>query len=483
MPLREVTFDAPEYQADGTFAVHHFKYQMQKDQSWKIYRDEKLNQSLPEGYRLIKSLRCGICSTDLARRFLPYPLPQILGHEVIGEWNGEKVAVDINASHKALGHQSRQCPYCENGLPTHCPVRLTLGINQLPGGFAPYFLAPAHGLHKAPSSWPVNNLTLIEPLAAAIHALKASRPQSSDKVAVVGPRKLGMLLIAALNDFRRRENLDFSIYAVLKHKHFSDLALAMGADKCELTQNIEHQHDLFDLVFDTSGAIQGFSNAMQWATREVHLKSTHGQPVGEMKNLTALVVDELSLAVYKGSNLNMHWHAEIPARKIKNVFLSSGLSANTRQQISSQHPTIHFHHLSTDEAFRKLNQSWHPQGSTFPAFDAAVVSSIKEADQIIRPDSSREYSIVRPRGFIFFHENSATHDIAVPFNYIFSGVQIKSSRCGSFTEAIQFIERNPSLQDIITEQIIQHEEKLEVIEEAFVKARDRKNIKVVVNTA
>ncbi len=53
-------------------------------------------------------------------------------------------AVEINASHTAIGSPAAgDCPLCAGGLPTHCPDRLVLGIDRLPGGFGPWVLAPA----------------------------------------------------------------------------------------------------------------------------------------------------------------------------------------------------------------------------------------------------------------------------------------------------------------------------------------------------
>jgi D-arabinose 1-dehydrogenase-like Zn-dependent alcohol dehydrogenase len=32
----------------------------------------------------LKNRYCGICTTDLKRHCLPFPLPQIIGHEIVG---------------------------------------------------------------------------------------------------------------------------------------------------------------------------------------------------------------------------------------------------------------------------------------------------------------------------------------------------------------------------------------------------------------
>ncbi|MEZ5366567.1 MAG: hypothetical protein R2748_30570 [Bryobacterales bacterium] len=77
---------------------------------------------------MLRSERCGVCSTDLARRFLPFPLPQITGHEVVAlDEHGTRYAVEINAPPIARGVET-DCPFWCRLMPNHCPDRLVLGI-------------------------------------------------------------------------------------------------------------------------------------------------------------------------------------------------------------------------------------------------------------------------------------------------------------------------------------------------------------------
>ena len=79
----EISFEAYEYQADGTLTPAQYAYDGSQASGWTVKRDGKPVLNLGPGYRLLRSARCGVCSTDLARRFLPFPLPQITGHEVV----------------------------------------------------------------------------------------------------------------------------------------------------------------------------------------------------------------------------------------------------------------------------------------------------------------------------------------------------------------------------------------------------------------
>jgi threonine dehydrogenase-like Zn-dependent dehydrogenase len=211
-----VSFDTLEYTAAGALEPARLAYDGDENRGWEITRNGSPWLELGAGYRLMRSVACGVCSTDLARRFLPFPLPQVTGHEVIAvDDKGARFAVDINASHRARQIET-DCPFCRGGLSNHCPERLVLGIHGLPGGFAPWFLAPVGALKAIPASVPTENAVLIEPLAAAQNAMRSIEIRERDVVAVLGPRKLGMLVIAALSAYRRRAGIDFKIVALAR---------------------------------------------------------------------------------------------------------------------------------------------------------------------------------------------------------------------------------------------------------------------------
>jgi threonine dehydrogenase-like Zn-dependent dehydrogenase len=193
-----VSFDTVEYTASGALEAVQLGYDGDENRGWTITRNGSGWLELGAGYRLMQSVACGVCSTDLARRFLPFPLPQVTGHEVIAlDDNAERFAVGINASHRARQIEA-DCPFCRSGLANHCPDRLVLGIHDLPGGFAPWFLAPVGALRRIPSSVSTENAVLIEPLAAALNAVQSIEIRQGDRVAVLGPRKLGMLVVDEL---------------------------------------------------------------------------------------------------------------------------------------------------------------------------------------------------------------------------------------------------------------------------------------------
>ncbi|MGB0580950.1 MAG: alcohol dehydrogenase catalytic domain-containing protein, partial [Limisphaerales bacterium] len=232
-----VSFSAPEYQADGSFANADYEFNGATERGWRILRNGAPHLELGAGYRLLETQSCGVCSTDLARQFLPFPLPQITGHEVLAtDENGSRFVVEINASHLARGLKT-DCPFCNGRLHTHCPERIVLGIHDLPGGFGPFVLAPVEAVIPLPEMIPDSAGVLVEPLAAAIHAVDMVVPKEGETVAVLGPRRLGMLVVAALGAWRESLNRDFEILALARHQHLLDLSLEVGATKARFVDN------------------------------------------------------------------------------------------------------------------------------------------------------------------------------------------------------------------------------------------------------
>jgi D-arabinose 1-dehydrogenase-like Zn-dependent alcohol dehydrogenase len=137
-----VEFEGLEYHASDRVQSARYAMEGSSAEGWRITRNGSDHLLLGPGYRLLRTDRCGVCSTDLDRRFLPFPLPQIIGHELIAlDADSRRHVIEINASHRARGLDT-DCPFCAAGLATHCPDRRVLGIHDLPGGFGPWVLAP-----------------------------------------------------------------------------------------------------------------------------------------------------------------------------------------------------------------------------------------------------------------------------------------------------------------------------------------------------
>jgi len=460
-----ITFDAPEYQSDGSFELAAYSFEGSVDAGWRIARGAKPHLSLPAGYRLLRVERCGVCSTDLARRFLPFPLPQITGHELVArDSDGQRFVVEINASHRARGVLDA-CAFCDNGLSTHCPDRLVLGIHDLPGGFGPWILAPRDAAIGVPQGVPDSALVLVEPFAAALHAVDCVKPRAGDTIAVLGPRRLGMLVIAALRAVRNESGQDFRILALSRHPELSALAKKLGAtDAIEVEGNADALPDeLADVVIDTTGNPDALDLAARLARREVHLKSTHGREASGLCHLTECVVDEIGLARLDEADPPIALAGGRPAV----AWLVAGEPPEWLQNVADVHRS---------RSARAALAWFEDHGRPLPRADAAVVAGASGVDEALRPDATREVSLVRPRGVVLVRDGrgSALLEAIVGRN-----LRLTSSRCGDFGRALRLMQADPSLHGI-GDELITHRFGVDHIGEAFAVAATPACIKAVI---
>lgn len=465
----EINFSTKEYTSEDSFQDTEYRFKGSAEDGWVIERNRSHYLTLDKGYRLLKTKVCGVCSTDLDRRFLPFPLPQIIGHEVIAEdvESGEKFAVEINDTDAAKGKKPEDI-FCTSGIPTHQPDRMVLGIDRLPGGFGPYILSPVN------AAVPIGNVpemtaVLTEPFAAALQAVIASPPVNGTEVAVLGPRRLGSLLIAALNAYRNSSGKNFKIAALARHSHLLELASELGADilydlrtapKKELQRR-------FSIVYDTTANPEGFLTAMEYSSAEVHLKSTNGQTVSGLKKMTEAVVDELSILPFSEENLHFSWDSP----KVRNERIYIADSKFEHPSLKSfrtyrKTPTEAFDLIRSDEFAGRL-----------PRFDLCIASSLQDIDSVIRPKTDSEESLLRPRGAVLFTGKTDGNPL---LDFLMKGGRIRTSRCGDFHLALKLLSENPVLAEKMRERMITHEFSSGEIEKAFAQAKESSSVKVIV---
>jgi threonine dehydrogenase-like Zn-dependent dehydrogenase len=228
------SFRAFEYQQDTSFAECEMRLSGDTEQGWRIERNGQLWLELGPGYRLLRTRRCGVCSTDLDRHFLPFALPQITGHELVAsDEQGRRYVVEINATRASRGVDTDNV-WRRAGLDTHDPERIVLGIHDLPGGFSPWILVPVEAALEIPPELPDETAVLAEPFAAVLHGVNMLQLRPGDRVAVLGPRRLGLLAIAALAGARRKTRIAFEIEAWSRHEELGALAVELGADRARL---------------------------------------------------------------------------------------------------------------------------------------------------------------------------------------------------------------------------------------------------------
>ena len=408
-----VTFTAQEYQADGTIRPARYAFAGTSTDGWEVRRDGQPHLRVGPGYRLLAVSHCGICSTDLARRHLPFPLPQVTGHEVVGrDEAGGAVVVEINASHAARALPVAQwCAACRGGMPTHCPDRLVVGIHDLPGGFAPWLLAPLHAVRPVPAALSPATATLVEPFAAALAAVRALPLAAADRVLVLGPGRLGSLVVAALAAWRRRVDGRFAIAAAGRRPDALARARALGADEA---LPLEHATPA-DVVVEATGSPDGLALALRLARREVHVKSTTGQPTLGLAHLTELVVDEVALVPWRPD-------LPLPADAATAVLLDG--PADARRALARAGLRI----------VGPAETASLPLGGA----DLAVATTCAEVDAILRPRRGVERGLVRPRGTILLAAGARPPDGLVAALRD-GGLRLGSTRCGDFDAALDIL--------------------------------------------
>eukprot|EP01124_Arcella_intermedia_P032639 TRINITY_DN7642_c0_g1_i1.p1 TRINITY_DN7642_c0_g1~~TRINITY_DN7642_c0_g1_i1.p1 ORF type:complete len:514 (+),score=117.29 TRINITY_DN7642_c0_g1_i1:52-1542(+) len=485
-----------EYQKSGEFKKVPYRYICHPDRTWSIERDGEIILNLSSAYQLVKPIYCGICTTDLTRQKMRFGLPLITGHEVVGyaEMDGRNVpvAVEINTSCKSkaipLEEYCRYCKSDEPGLDRQCTDRLTLGIDTLPGGFGYFLLAPSHSLVKIDPKLPLRQALLWEPFAAALQAVQNTPfERGFMNVAVLGPRKLGQMIISALvglRNIKSEELSEMKITAIGRHQKVLALAKELGADETiDNTHLSKEQLPKFHIVYDCTGTMEGLETALQIATKIVHLKSTSGAVGLGMANLTPMVIDEISILPCIEKNLSFRWPSELKERKNNFIYLSPLIHiSNLFKFFPKVIETCKVFQLSVPLAFEKVKSNeLLKMGSTYPHFDLAIVSTLEEADQLIRP-TNENTSIVRPRGAILIFPLFKKKEDSILYEAIISNsLEIRTSRCGDAQFALQVLSNNLDLASKMEQLIITHQYDLQQINEAFQIAKSDHCIKAIIS--
>ena len=273
--------------------------------------------------------KAGICGTDLAiaSGHLRAKTPLVLGHEIFGTVRSaprgrsdllEKRAVtEINIS-------CGQCAYCKMGLSTHCQGVEALGIDR-DGGFAEYVSTRVENVHLVPDSISDEEAVFTEPLAAAIQLTKVCPVVPDSTWAVVGPGRMGLLVLQVLKQHDPR------VLVAIGHEGKKlEMARQLGArafapkdavNALELTGGVK-----FDNVVEATGTPEGLSQAMDMVRPRgtVHVKSTHGLPV--QFDATKVAVDELRI---QGSRCGPFDEA---------IALLGSRAVNVKQMITHRYP-------------------------------------------------------------------------------------------------------------------------------------------------
>ena len=260
------------------------------------------------GEAIIQVQHAGICGTDLAIFHGDYPiqLPHVCGHEFMGQvtktgegvdpkWIGKPVTAEINNTCLAYGKNSL-CSACKKGVPSHCQTRTVTGIINHSGAFADEVKVAAGTLHEIPSNVDPLIATLTEPLAAALQTFVMSPMQKDDTLVVIGPGRLGILIIFAAS-LKGIETI-----AISRSEKKRNRAIQFGAqyaftpeDAMAKVYNATEGLGA-EIVVDTTGNPDGITQALKLVRPQgtIACKTTCGLPATGL-DMTKLVVDEIKL--------------------------------------------------------------------------------------------------------------------------------------------------------------------------------------------
>ena len=244
----------------------------------------------PSGEALVRVLKAGICNTDLelARGYLNFA--GVPGHEFVGvveqaagreDLIGRRVAGEINA---ACG----DCDTCRANRATHCPNRTTLGIARRDGAFADYLTLPFENLHVLPAVVSDDQAIFVEPLAAACEIPEQVKLRPTDRVALIGDGKLGLLCAQVL----ALTGCDLIVVG----RHPDKLQILERRSIQTTTDFAAIAPASLDVVVEATGTPGGFELARKIVRPRgsIVLKSTYAGEALPV-NLTMIVVDEITL--------------------------------------------------------------------------------------------------------------------------------------------------------------------------------------------
>ncbi len=223
------------------------------------------------GEVLVRVSACGICGSDLNIFHRAPPVPRFwAGHEISGvvEETGRNVSgirTGARVCVSPLIHCGR-CAACSAGRENLCKEGSFISCDS-PGGFAGFVTVPASNVFELPGDLGLDDAVLVEPLAAAIHAVGMGGPVAGKRALVMGAGTLGLLITGVLSIIGASQVTVLGRYGFQR-----ELALEMGANKAveslfspghgtgghdDGPAENEDDGKPFDIVFDTTGGFGG----------------------------------------------------------------------------------------------------------------------------------------------------------------------------------------------------------------------------------
>lgn len=232
---------------------------------------------LKDGWALVRVKAACVCSSDIPRIFQKgtYHFPTIPGHEFCGIV--ERVA---NEKDSALVGRNvgvfplipcKKCKSCQKEQYEMCESYDYLGSRR-DGGFAEYVAAPVWNLLPLPEGISLEEASMMEPLAVALHAVKKLQIKPNESVGIIGT---GMIGFAAAQWAKAQGAGKVTVIG----RSIAKKALLGENSNTEYMLESELKDGLFDKVLEAVGTSSAICNAIR-ATNAGGITVLMGNPAG-----------------------------------------------------------------------------------------------------------------------------------------------------------------------------------------------------------
>lgn len=240
----------------------------------KILEEIELPYPAPpaEDEVLLKVIRVSICGTDLHayngnQPFFSYP--RILGHEIAAS----VVQVGRQVTHVQVGDLCTIEPYRNQVIDqavrrgkTNCGKQMTVfGVHE-DGAMREYFTYKAANVHPV-VGLELDQLSLIEPLAIASHALERADIQTDDTVLIIGAGPIGYGIVA----IARLLGVQIAVLEVSPHRasiikhHFPEVHVLLHSDTIHQDLETIFEGELPTIILDATGNRQSMESTFEYA--------------------------------------------------------------------------------------------------------------------------------------------------------------------------------------------------------------------------
>ena len=248
--------------------------------AWQLQEPKKfisIDKSPPPkpgvGEALVKTLRMGICGTDIScflGKFPFFDYPRIPGHEL----GVEVLDIGEGVKHVKPGDRCSVEPYlncgschaCDKGHGNCCENLKVFGV-MMDGGLCEQSVIKAEKLHSS-AQLSAEQLALVETLAIGCHASDRGAPSKDEHILVIGAGPIGLSTL----EFNRLSHAKITVMDMSEQRlefcreyyGIESLILFKG-DGSEQKPMLEATNgNLFDLVTDATGNPHSMGGALKY---------------------------------------------------------------------------------------------------------------------------------------------------------------------------------------------------------------------------